>query len=270
MASSRAVSRTIMDLDELGVSIKRASKTAQQLSQSMKDKFADTLRPKITTWLENDTSSGRKSEKEFIDELKENYIRRTRFPKLGTNRETDWRMALESAAQELVPEYGQTVMETVTKKWLGRKKPRSPDPEFVLPKAYKWLQHLESHPPKDVNWFPKHAIEVTFKAFRLKGTLNSFKKYLCAQHRQKKLPKIMPHVDVAGVFRLRKLFSVDPTFLSTGQNMFSLSSCNTYSVFRLSLLTRSIYGQMLADLIPPKPQSRYAPPLFADCVFGMH
>ena len=189
-----------MDLDELEGSIKRVSKTPRQLSLSMTDQIADMIRPNITAWLENDTSSDRKSGKTFIDELKNNYIQRTRFPKLDQPPERDWRAALKSVAQELELEHGPIVMETVVNKWLS--KTRSPDATFVRPKAYKWLRHLEHHPPKNANWFPKHAIEVAFKSFRLRGTLKSFKKYLCVKRRQQNLPTIMPQVHVAGLFRL--------------------------------------------------------------------
>ena len=195
-----------MDFDDIRIKLEELEKTALQLPNVI-DIVARMIRPKIKTWLEKDTSAGRKSDEAFIDDLKRIYILRTRFAEPDKS-QVHWRTGLLLAVEELKlkPEDSSHVTDT----WL--RKTRSPDLDFVKPKAYKFLLHLERILPKDQSWFIKHAIEVTFKAFELKGKLESFKTYLRQPFRQKQLPRIMPQDTVTGLLCPCILLEVEQSF----------------------------------------------------------
>ena len=181
--------------------LKQLAKAGERLLPSVKhrqldatdlEKIADELRPKIESWIENGKavrSGGRKSEKPFVEEVKKFYILRKHFPKQDEH-PVKWQETLELAVEHLEPTY-HGVRDHVKKKWLDTR--RNPGPEFLQSRSYKWLQHLETHPPTK-SWFPEYAVEVTFKAFRMKGKLKTFENYIRSSSRWKKLPSILPGV----------------------------------------------------------------------------
>ena len=62
---------------------------------------------------------------------------------------------------------------------------KSPSEDILKAEAYKWLKYLYmENPPVDAIWFPRHAVHVAHTAFRLKGNLKTFVKYLSHGSRQ--------------------------------------------------------------------------------------
>ena len=157
--------------------------TCAQISDSEFNNIVAKCRVDIAKWIENDTSAGRKASKNSPgkEELINIYLRLTRF---GGKRYT-WPEALKMAAQQLKPRH--TDIENMVKKnWLDKK--RSPEMEFVNPKAYEWLLHLDKNPPKGASWFPEYAVKVAHEAFMIKGKIATFYKKLRTYKRWKLIP----------------------------------------------------------------------------------
>ena len=96
-----------------------------------------------------------------------------------------WRENLVRAAQKLRAKYKQSSinrdLELTMEKYLSK----SPSEDILKAEAYKWLKHLYmENPPVGVSWFPRHAVHVAHAAFRLKGDLKTFQKYLSHGSRQ--------------------------------------------------------------------------------------
>ena len=100
-----------------------------------------------------------------------------------------WREILESCAKQLKVLYPpqSSEIDRAIEKYLQK----SPAQDFLKAKAYQWLKYLEANPRPASTWFPHHAVEVAFKAFRLKGQLGNFMRFLGHRSRRQHLALIL-------------------------------------------------------------------------------
>ena len=134
-----------------------------------------------TEWLDK-VSRGR-STKAWREELTKKLVQHTVFHgRLG------WREVVESSAKDLKAKYPDKSknIEKVRKRYLNK----CPLEDMSTAKAYQWLQYLETHPPKGSAWYPRSAVEVAHKVFRMEGKLTTFQKYLNKGARKRLLKSI--------------------------------------------------------------------------------
>ena len=125
---------------------------------------------------------GRGAKSQWRQDLLQKLVRHTLM------KTANWHEVFTSSESELKTKYPHqsTVIECTIQKWLLK----SPVEGFLKAKAYKWLQYLETHPPKPGSWYPQFAVEVAHKAFRLQGNVATFRNYVSHPSRMKRLPSI--------------------------------------------------------------------------------
>ena len=132
--------------------------------------FADACREDISNWMDTALPARRGSTSVWRAELVKVVVRQAVLKKAV------WRKIMQSSEIVLKNKFPQSAhnITTTIKQYLLR----SPVEAFLKAKAYKWLQYLETHPPNNCNWYPRLAVEVAHKVFRLRGKLATFRRYL--------------------------------------------------------------------------------------------
>ena len=149
------------------------------------DEIANACRTKFRDWIDTGCSSGRKSAKPWMEDMKNTYI----HIQLDFEDRLPWRDALQLAIKQMEPKWPDAkVRHEIESKFL--KKAKSPDCPWLMAKAYMWLLHLKTNPPKNSSWFPAFAVQVAHKVFRLLSELRSFINYLTQHSRRSKLKSI--------------------------------------------------------------------------------
>ena len=144
------------------------------------DIIAVRQRTEISSWIKKDLATA--SCKEYI---KRHFALETLTSKKS------WKQIIQDAGKKAKDYYTSEVdiekINEAVQKYLAK----SPAQEILKSKAYAWLKYIQKHRPSNAWWFPHYAIEVAHKAFRLGGTMATFKKYLSHAARRKGLSWIL-------------------------------------------------------------------------------
>ena len=153
-------------------------------AQSITD-LANDCRKKIDQNWDGILSTDRVSVSPWKDELKLMIVRDLIVQR---KRKTDWRRTLQSCTEKLKGKYANKSADI--DKFVAKNSKKSPVEHFLKGFAYRWLKYLETHPPSDASWYPKLAVEMAHRVFRLKGRLETLWKYLMDASRIKALKSI--------------------------------------------------------------------------------
>ena len=153
-----------------------------QITEHQLERFADECRKDIGDWIHRAAPTGRGSTMVWRGELAKMVVRHTVL-KTG-----EWREVMLSAEPELQKKYPHLAgdIHHTIKQYLVR----SPMEAFLKANAYKWLQYLEHVTPALSKWYPHLAIQVAHKVFRLKGRIDTFRRYLNHPARRRRLPSL--------------------------------------------------------------------------------
>jgi len=132
----------------------------------------------IHDWLRKEKPTGRKK---WRGDLIKMLVRHT------VMKTAEWRDVFKSGAEKLKDKYPHQAAEI--DKTVIRYLAKSPVEGFLTAEAYKWLQYLENNRPQG-SWYPRLAVEVAHKVFRLKGKIATFRKYLDYAGRRQTLESI--------------------------------------------------------------------------------
>ena len=165
--------------------------------------IATACRPHIKLWLKSECSTG-PGTKQWRRDLQNCFVKQI----LSSTTHT-WRQIMQFAARQIQGRYcysSRKVLDEIEKaveKYLKK----SPAQEILKPKAYQWLKYLEANPPT-ASWYPRHAIEVAYEAFRLNTKMETFRKYLSHPTRRQFLKSIFPD----SCLRFGKLCPICPVY----------------------------------------------------------
>ena len=124
---------------------------------------------------------------------------------------TDWRRALRFCSEKLKKKHAQESADI--DKFVAKTSKKSPVEHFLKEIAYRWLKYLETHPPSHASWYPKWAVEMAHKVFRLKGKLKTLRKYLSDDSRIKAL-KSIPFPGKGQFLLMRKRYPLAITLIA--------------------------------------------------------
>ena len=134
-------------------------------------------RAEIKSWIKQDMKTA-----QWKEYIKDSFVLQV------LSAQKSWREMIEYAGKQAKTRNSPKVdilgnIEKAVQKYLKK----SPEQNLLKPKAYAWLKYIQEHRPHGAPWFPHDAIKIAHVAFRLKGPVESFKKYLSDPARKAKL-----------------------------------------------------------------------------------
>ena len=149
-----------------------------QIKDEQLESFADFCRSQIRSWIATQECT----------KWQGNYKNRVVSEVLLATKQR--REILEDAAQQLM-ETNPDIIDKI-RKTINKDLKRSRNEEFLKEHAYKWLQYLQRNPfvTKAYEWYPRDAVKVAHRAFRMRGKLQTFVTYLGNHHRSRRLGSI--------------------------------------------------------------------------------
>jgi len=156
-----------------------------ELADKQLNSFAENCRPQIKSFI--DTKKSNKTSLSWREDYKNRIFGAILLATKGHKN------IFEEALRQILEKYPHETLE------IKKAVKKSLRDGVLRAEAYKWLKYLNNPGvAEDYAWYPRHAVKVAHRAFRLTGNLKTFTTYLSHPSRKLKLKSIpLPDICVS-------------------------------------------------------------------------